>query len=128
MLEKWLACKRPLSLILAKYQNVFKPLHNSMEKTKYLEASSETLDLQRLTCNIRHIPVKRIFDILFSLCVLAFFSPLFSPHRIRDPADLERKSDLLSRTNWKRRRSLPLLQIQDHVYRRRPKAQQLAGN
>lgn len=33
--------------------------------------------MSEITCNITHIPIKRIFDVLFSIFALLFFLPLF---------------------------------------------------
>ncbi len=43
-----------------------------MEETHFLQNAAEPL-----TCQIRHIPIKRTFDILFSLLVLTLGLPLF---------------------------------------------------
>ena len=46
-----------------------------MEEAKFLQPSSRPLDLEKW--KIRHIPVKRTFDIFFSLSALIFSFPLF---------------------------------------------------
>lgn len=49
-----------------------------MEKTTHLVAASPSLTLaQELSCQIRHVPVKRAFDIVFSVLVLICGLPLF---------------------------------------------------
>lgn len=45
-----------------------------MDKAKFLEPEDETLDLQCL--KVHHIPVKRTFDIVFSIGALIFFMPI----------------------------------------------------
>lgn len=47
-----------------------------MEEAKFLRSSVEPLNLETWACQIRHIPVKRSFDILFSLFALAICLPL----------------------------------------------------
>lgn len=48
-----------------------------MEEAKFFQPDAQPLDLKKWTCQIRHIPIKRTFDILFSLGALVFCLPLF---------------------------------------------------
>lgn len=48
-----------------------------MEKAKILHSGVEPLNLETWACQIRHIPIKRSFDILFSLFALSICLPLF---------------------------------------------------
>lgn len=49
-----------------------------MDEAGILDVNAQNVSLQEvLNCKITHIPVKRAFDILFSLCAITFGLPLF---------------------------------------------------